>query len=114
MYKSNEAYINKLCLTLREVIEKDSLTIGSDYFYLSIGIDEFQAINDIVIEFFDYALSLREKHPIANASLQPSLFPEISTKENEKSRNFPFDYNIGDSPLGYVNNRSYDAEEPPF
>ena len=114
VYKSNEAYINKLCLTLREVIEKDSLTIGSDYFYLSIGIDEFQAINDIVIEFFDYALSLREKHPIANASLQPSLFPEITTKENEKSRNFPFDYNIGDSPLGYVNNRSYDAEEPPF
>ena len=113
VYNSNTAYINKLDSMMCDVVGNDSLMIGSDYLYLSLGLKDFIANHEIVIKFLDCVLSMRENHPIVNTPLQPSLFPEISTEEQESSKDFPFYFRPCDSPCGYVKDCS-DDEEPPF
>lgn len=113
VYDSNTAYISKLSSMMSNVVGNDSLMIGGDYLYLSLGLNDFIANHEIVIKFLDYALSIREKHPIANAPSQPSLFPEISTEEQKCSEDFPFYFRPCDSPCGYVKD-CLDDEEPPF
>lgn len=114
VYNSNTAYINNLYSMMCDVVGNDSLMSGGDYFYLSIGWNDFNAILDIVIKFLDYALSIREKHPIVNTPLQPSLFPEISIEKQNISKVFPFYSNIYNRCLGYMNNGFVCDQEPPF
>lgn len=114
VYDSNTAYINKLFSMMCDVVGNDSLMIGGNYLYLPLGWNDCQAICGIVLKFLDKALSLREKHPISATPLQPSLFPEISAEEEDESDNFPFNFRLYDSPLGYTKYCFVDDEEPPF
>ena len=117
VYDSNTAYINKLYSMMRSVTDNDSIMIGGDYIYLSLEWNDCNAIYGIVLKFLDNALTLKENHPIAQTTLQPSLFSKIPQKEHEESANFPFSFMLFDSPLGYIKEKFESLtvdEEPPF